>query len=411
MKLLFIHQNFPGQFVSMAPALAQAGHEVRALTYRQNIGGDCRGVEVRRLKLERPRTQDIQHWLPRFEDQVIRGEATQQAAKALRAEGFEPDAIILHPGWGDGLFLREVWPRTRLGIYAEFYFAQDQDAGPGPGPPASETFEARTLIRVRNLPWRLGFQDADLAISPTRYQADQFPPAFRDRIEVIHDGVDTDLVSPDLTASLLLRSGVRLTADDEVITFINRNLEPVRGYHVFMRALPEVLRRRPRARVIIIGGNESGYGGPPPPGQTWKDIYRNELWPKLTDDQKARVHFIGKVPYQDYLNVLRVSSVHVYLTTPFVLGWSLMEAMSAGCAVVGSDTAPVTEMITHDETGRLVDFSDVAGLAEQICDLLADPEARRRLGAQAREHIVANYDRARICLPAQLDWALRLARG
>lgn len=411
MKFLFIHQNFPGQFISLAPALVRAGHEVRALTTRTNIGEEWNGVEIEKLPAPRPVDQHGHPWIPFFGKEVARGEGVYNAALALSAEGYSPDAIIAHPGWGEIMFIRDVWRKIPLGIYAEYYFAADHRPMPYERVPQIPEQEAAPLERMRNLPWTLSLDDADAAISPTRHQADQFPARFRHKIDVIHDGIDTSKVQPDPSASITLGRGVTLSADDEVITFVNRNLEPFRGYHTFMRALPEVLARRPNARVILIGGDGASYGPSPREERSWKDIYRLEVWPMLTEQQKARIHFVGKVPYEIYLRVLQISTVHVYLTWPFVLSWSLMEAMSAGCAIVGSDTAPVTEMITHDETGRLVDFLDVAGLAEQICDLLADPEARRRLGAQARDHIVSHYDRATICLPAQLDWALRLAKG
>lgn len=410
MKILFIHQNFPGQFVSLAPALARAGHEVRALTTRADIGADWEGVRIERATAPRDVSQGGHPWAPYFGREVSQGEVVYQAALALKAGGFDPDAIVAHPGWGDLLFIRDVWPDTPLGIYAEYYFSPSHKVMPHEFVEALPAQEIAPRARMRNLPWTLSFADADAAIVPTRHQAAQFPLPFRDRIEVIHDGIDTERLRPDPEATLTLGSGVTLSAGDEVITFVNRNLEPFRGYHTFLRALPEVLARHPRARVVLIGGNEASYSPPAPEGRTWKDIYRHEIWPTLTPDQQTRIHFLGRVPYPAYLKVLQISMAHVYLTWPFVLSWSLMEAMSVGCAIVGSDTAPVTEMITDGETGRLVGFEDSAGLAARISDLLNDPDARRRLGAKAREHVVARYDRETICLPAQVDWALRLAR-
>jgi glycosyltransferase involved in cell wall biosynthesis len=411
MRFLFIHQNFPGQFVSLAPALARAGHEVRALTTREDIGDDWLGVQVERLNPPRAVGKDSHPWTSIFDGEVAQGERIFRAARTLKSDGFEPDAIIGHPGWGETLFVRDVWPTTPLGIYAEFFFSPDRKVMVSELTPPDLENDAAPIMRIRNLPWTMGLEDADAAISPTRFQADQFPARLRPKIEVIHDGIDTRHIRPDPQSQISLGRGVTLSAGEEVITFVNRNLEPLRGYHTFMRALPEVLARHPRARVILIGGDGSSYSQPPPEGRTWKDIYRHEVWPSLTEDQRERVHFVGRVPYATYLRVLQISMVHVYLTWPFVLSWSLMEAMSVGCAVVGSDTAPVTEMITDGETGRLVAFDDPAALAAGISDLLNDPDARRRLGAKAREHIIARYDRDTICLPAQMDWALRLARG
>lgn len=223
---------------------------------------------------------------------------------------------------------------------------------------------------------------------------------------MIHDGIDTDRVRPAPDASIHLGGRLRLTRDDEVITFVNRNLEPYRGYHVFMRSLPELLRRRPRARVIIVGGNEVSYGAPPPKGQTWRDIFLNEV---KADLDLSRVHFVGKVPYPAFLVLLQVSSVHVYLTYPFVFSWSLIEAMSAGCAIVASDTQPLQEAITHGETGRLVNFFDAPGLVNEVCALLDDPAERARLDANARAFAQAHYDLKTVCLPRQLSWLQSLA--
>lgn len=199
---------------------------------------------------------------------------------------------------------------------------------------------------------------------------------------------------------------LQLGQDDEVITFVNRNLEPYRGYHQFMRALPALQKARPKARVVIIGGNEVSYGAAPPAGpdgkaQTWREIFLNEVKGEL---DLSRVHFVGKVPYTDYLRVLQVSTVHVYLTYPFVLSWSLLEAMSAGCAIVASDTAPVREAIRHGETGQLVNFFDPAALVQQVLALCENPAERARLGAAARAFAVENYDLETQCLPRQMAW-------
>jgi glycosyltransferase involved in cell wall biosynthesis len=250
-----------------------------------------------------------------------------------------------------------------------------------------------------------------MGISPTGFQADTFPAAFRDRISVIHDGIDTDHVRPDAGARFTLPDGRVLTRDDEVVTFVNRNLEPYRGYHVFMRALPRLLRERPNAQVLIVGGDEVSYGSKPPKGQTWKQIFIDEVRGQIADDDWARVHFLGRVPYTVFVPLLQVSRVHVYLTYPFVLSWSLFEAMSAGAAIVASNTAPVREAIAEGKTGLLVDFFDRDALVGQVCRLMEDSRLRDRLGQAARAHVRAQYDLRRICLPQQLDWIARLARA
>jgi glycosyltransferase involved in cell wall biosynthesis len=245
-----------------------------------------------------------------------------------------------------------------------------------------------------------------------QWQADTFPQPFRSKITVVHDGIDTQALRPNPAVCLNLstRAGEThtLAFGDEVVTFVNRNLEPYRGYHVFMRALPDLLRRRPRVRVLIVGGDGVSYGAAPDPqrygSRSWKQIFIDEVRPRVPDADWGRVHFLGHLPYDQYVALLQVSAVHVYLTYPFVLSWSLLEAMSVGCTVVASDTAPVREVLRHGETGALVPFFDGEALAETISGLLDDPSARARLGAQARAFVQMHYDLRTICLPRQLDW-------
>jgi len=325
-----------------------------------------------------------------------------------------PDVIVAHPGWGESLFLHQVWPQARLGIYCEFFYqAQGADVGFDPEFSQADADNACRL-QMKNANYELHFPRAHAGLSPTHWQASLFPEPFASRIAVIHDGIRTDLVKPDASARIRVQSpqgSLELGQSDEVITFVNRNLEPYRGYHQFMRALPAILKARPQARVVIIGGNEVSYGAAPPPGpdgqaQTWREIFLSEVKDSI---DLPRVHFVGKVPYADFLRVLQVSTVHVYLTYPFVLSWSLLEAMSAGCAIVASDTAPVREAIRHGETGQLVDFFDPAALTRQVIALCEDPAERARLGAQARAFAVEHYDLEKHCLPRQIAWVAQLA--
>ncbi len=248
---------------------------------------------------------------------------------------------------------------------------------------------------------------ADAGISPTAWQAGTYPQPFRNKISVIHDGIDTGIVVPDSSARMRLNSAggeVSITGNDEVITFVNRNLEPYRGYHIFMRVLPELLRRRPKARVMIVGGSNVSYGAKPPDGKTWKQIFSDEVRGRISDADWSRVHFLGNIRYEYFLTLLQLSTVHVYLTYPFVLSWSLLEAMSAGCAIVGSDTAPVREVVQNGETGILVDFFDRSALVEGVCTLLDDPKRREILGKAARAFAIERYDLHTVCLPRQIEW-------
>jgi glycosyltransferase involved in cell wall biosynthesis len=317
--------------------------------------------------------------------------------------------IVAHHGWGEPMFLRDVWPQARIGLYCELYHLADY-----PHLHFDPEFEAKTdtaalRIRLKNLNNLIHFPLAHAGISPTRFQADTFPHPFREKITVSHDGIDTTVAHADPGVRLVIEGQIDVTREDEVITFVNRNLEPYRGYHRFMRALPELLRARPKAKVLLVGGDDVSYGARPSKGQTWKQIFIDEVRGAIPDSDWARVHFLGRIPYDQFLRLLQVSRVHVYLTYPFVLSWSLMEAMACEAAIVASDVAPVREVIEHDVTGRLVDFFDNAALVAQISELLDDAKVRQRLGSAARQLICDHYDLKKICLPRQQSWVEALA--
>lgn len=410
MKILFIHQNFPGQFKHLAPALVADGHDCTALTLRVKEPGTWNGVRLLPYRITRRQGENMHPWMVDTETKVIRGDACYRAACAMRDKGYTPDIIVGHPGWGELMFLRDVWPSARIGLYYELYHRSDK-AHLGFDPEFQPTVaeDQRLRIRLKNLNNTLHFDVGDMGLCPTEFQAATFPKHFRDRIRVIHDGIDTDHVVPNPDATLTLADGSTVTRNDEVITFVNRNLEPYRGYHIFMRALPGILADRPNARVLIVGGDDVSYGARPPKGKTWKQIFLDEVRGQIPDADFARVHFLGKIPYPDFISLLQVSRVHVYLTYPFVLSWSLFEAMSAGAAIVASNTPPLFEAIEHGKTGRLVDFFDHAALCAEIGQLLDDPDARAQMGAAARAHIVENYDLKTICLPRQMQWIRDLA--
>lgn len=413
MKILFVHQNFPAQFKFLAPAMAARGHQVVALTARELGQPQWQGVRIQTYRPGRGSSAEVHPWIRDFEAKTIRAEACLRAALSMKQGGFSPDVIVAHPGWGESLFLKDVWPNARLGIYCEFFYRHDgADVGFDPEFNPSQPADASRL-KLKNLSNFLHFEMAEAGLSPTRWQADTFPDSFRQRITVVHDGIDTGQVRPDPAVRLSLSGDVSISREDEVITFFNRNLEPYRGYHIFMRALPELLRRRPKARVMIVGGHEVSYGSRPDEKRygaaSWRDVFINEVRPQVPDADWSRIHFLGRVPYPVLIGLMQASSVHVYLTYPFVLSWSLLEAMSAGCAVVASRTAPVMEAVSHEDTGWLVDFFDKSQLVDTTCALLEDPALRARLGARAREHACDVYDLNTRCLPGQLNWAEALA--
>lgn len=402
-RILFVHQNFPGQFLQLARALAARGDSVVAMT--MNAWPGEAGIAVVRSRPAMASARDGHPWSRDFDAKVIRADATLTAARQLDDDGFQPDVIIAHPGWGESLFLKQLWPRARLGIYCEFFYgAPRTDIGFDPEFPVADPIANACRLQIRNAAMRLHFDLADAAIAPTRWQADSFPLPFRNRIAVIHDGVDFGGWAGDPGVSLQV-VGTRLQKGDEVITFVARNLEPYRGYHVLMRALPDLLARRPAAHVVIVGGNGVSYGAPAPGGTSWRDVFLAEVAPRI---ERSRVHFLGSIPHAQFRAVLQLSAVHVYLTYPFVLSWSLVEAMAAGCAIVASDTAPVREVLVDGETARLFSFFDTAALVDAVGDLLDAPMDRARLGLAARAAGAARFDLA-VCLARQLEWVAALA--
>lgn len=413
MKVLIIHQNFPGQYKHLGPVLAAMGHEVRALTPKVKERTTWKGITLVPYAPRRGSAKDIHPWLADFETKLIRGEACHAAALLLRdKEGFTPDVILAHHGWGEPMFLRDVWPEARLGLYCEFYYRPEYPYGSfDPEFPPTDPDRDALRLRLKNLNNLVHAQIADAALSPTRFQADTFPPDWREKISVIHDGVNTRAMVPNAQARLGLPDGSTVTRADEVITFVNRNLEPYRGYHSFMRALPELLRRRPQARVLIVGADGTSYGAKPPVGKTWKQIFIDEVRGQIPDKDWARVHFLGHLPYDRFTALLQVSRLHIYLTYPFVLSWSLLETMSVEGAILASDTAPVRELIEDGVTGRLVDFFDTEALVDRAEELLEDADQRGRLGRTARAHVVKHYDLQTVCLPQLLAWVEQLARN
>ncbi len=407
MNVLFVHQNFPGQYLHLAPALAaREGNRVVALSTRPGVS--LPGVRLEVYPIQDTPSPGIHPWLAEQEVKVIRGRAVAVAARKLRDEGFWPDVICAHPGWGEALFLKDVWPDSRLVCFCEFFYrAQGSDLGFDPEFTGPRGDEELCRLRLKNAHHLISLEAADLGVAPTRWQRDQFPLEFQGKIEVVFDGIDTAVASPRVEATVRLkRDKLVLSRADEVVTFVARNLEPYRGFHVFMRALPAILRARPRARAVIVGADGVSYGRKSPDGRTWRQVLLDEVGPDL---DMGRVHFVGRLPYNTFLDVLRVSSAHVYLTYPFVLSWSMLEAMSIGGLVIGSATPPVQEVIRHGENGLLVDFFDVSGLARTVVDALENRTTFDALRKAARQSIVDNYDLKTVCLPRQLDMVDRLA--
>ncbi|MES2541300.1 MAG: glycosyltransferase [Pseudomonadota bacterium] len=407
MKLLFVHQNFPGQFLHLAPEMQRLGHDVRALTDATN--GKTADVPILRYTHKAQSLDAKATRLGRtFTQMADRGVSVARHARRMRAEGYVPDVIYGHSGWGETLFLKEVWPEARLLVFAEFYYrGVGADVGFDPEFQV-QGFDQVMISQSRAAYLAQALIHADAGVAPTEWQASTHPPVLRRQLEVIFDGVDCDRLTPNPQARFTLPNGRVLQRGDEVVTFVNRNLEPYRGYHIFLRALPDVLAARPGAHVVIVGEDGVSYGAAPPGGGTWKDLILNEVKDRL---DLSRVHFVCKLPYDHLVDLIHVSRVHAYLTYPFVLSWSMVETMAAGTLVIGSNTAPVAEVITDGKTGRLVDFFDVKGWSAALIDALSHPEAYAPMRAAARQMVRDRYDLRSVSLPKQVELLTRLSRS
>ena len=402
MKILFIHQNFPGQYVHIVRALAQqGGHQLVALGLKPRSARCPEGVHYHQYRLARGNAEGV-HWLAsETEAKVIRAEACAKASQQLKREGFTPDLICAHPGWGEALFLPDVWPEVPLLAYQEFFYQpRGLDTDFDAELQQDQSWSSAAKVRMKNAYLNLTLQAAAWNVSPTAFQRSTFPLAAQQRMSTIHDGIDVALAAPQPSpAPLHLVDGTLLQKGEPIVTFVNRSLEPYRGCHIFLRAIPALQRLVPDARIVIVGSTKGvSYGAVCPQGE-WRERFLAEIEGQY---DPSRVHFTGTLPYDQFLPLLRLSACHVYLTYPFVLSWSLLEAMSCACPLVGSATAPVQEVIRDGRNGVLVDFFSPSALAEAMADLLKSPERAAALGRAARETVLKDYS-LDVCLPRQLQ--------
>lgn len=412
MKALFIHQNFPAQYLHLARYLQAHGHEVVGLGEADNIKrrGTIKGVTTAGYPKPQGAGKSTHFYLRAAEAAVRRGQAAARALLALQKKGFEPDVICVHPGWGEGLFVKSVYPSVPLVMFCEFYFQPGEaDIGFDPEFPVKE--DSRFNIYTRNAQQDLSLPRADHLVCPSRWQASRYPECFRRDIRILHEGVNTVFMCPDPDDSLTLwphpdpghnyvvpkggegiapdAAPITLTRRDKVITYVARNLEPYRGFHVLMRALPELQRRHPDAHIVLAGGDGVSYGQHLPTGYTYKKRFLNEVRDSI---DLTRVHFLGLVPYETLRTIFRISSAHVYLTYPFVLSWSATESMACEGLLIASDTEPVREVVTHGKDGILVDFFDRDALVNAVSDALDRPQEYLGIRKAARERILADFN-------------------
>jgi glycosyltransferase involved in cell wall biosynthesis len=394
-KVLLVHPNFPGQYAHLLPALAARGAQVAGIGARSVAVPD--GVSLRTYEAPPAPGEEAPLRARPAVAALARAERAARHALDLRREGFRPDVVFSHIGWGDTLYLKDIFPEAALLLYAEFFYAaQGADLGHEPGKPA--TLQDAIRVRGMNMPLVSAMNAADWAIAPTRWQRARFPDWFQPRISLVHEGIDTEDCRPDPEARFALPDGTVLRPGDEVISYVARNLEPYRGFPTFMRDLPAVLEARPNARVVVVGGDGVSYGRAPEGAANWREAMLAEVGPL----DPARVHFLGRIPHPDLHALFRVATAHVYLTVPFVLSWSVLEAMACGALIVGSDTPPVREVIEDGRNGLISSLYDPAPLSRHLIDILADPARFARMREAGRRTIIRHYDLKRVCLPRQL---------
>ncbi len=388
MNLLILHPNFPAQYVHIARHFAKdKRHKVVFLTKETN-NNHLQNVNVAIYKLAREATEGIHPYAKFLEEAVLDGQAVARAIVALKQQiNFVPDVVIGHSGWGSTLYVKDIYPDVPLIGYFEWYYhAYGSDVGYWPDEKVTD--DARLRIRTMNAHHLLNLQACDVRYCPTEWQRQQFPPEYRDSLRVIHEGIDTDFCHPDPSAKIVLpKLNLDLSDAEEVLTYVSRGFEPYRGFPQFMEAVRILLKERPKLHVVIVGVDRTCYGTPPAPDKTWKQIEEEK-----GGYDTERVHFTGLLMRDDYRMVMQASTVHVYLTRPFVLSWSMLEAMAFGCCLVASKVPPVEEAVVDGENGLLANFRSPEHIAGRVVEALDDPEMRKRLGKAARATVKARYD-------------------
>ncbi|MGL5804047.1 MAG: glycosyltransferase family 4 protein [Xenococcaceae cyanobacterium] len=401
MNILFLHPNFPAQFRHVAVALAKdPKNKVVFGTNRKE--GELAGVYKAIYSTSRTVRPETHHYVRPLESAVLEAQAVYRMVLQLKEQGFVPDLVYGHSGWGPTLFIKDIFPKASLLCYFEwFYRAHGSDADFDPSDPLDADSEAR--IRVKNAPILIDLYSCDRGLSPTYWQRQQFPPEYQNKIQVFHDGIDTEYFQPQPEAKLVLpRLNLDLSGVDEIVTYVARGMEPYRGFPQFIETIHLLQQKRPKVHTVIVGNNRVAYGKQLPDNQTYKDAMLEKFPLDL-----SRVHFTDLIPYSEYLQVLQASIVHVYLTRPFVLSWSMLESLCAGCLVLASDTAPVTEIIEDGVNGLLVDFFSPERICDRIIEVLDHPDRMATIRKKARQTILERYDLAKL-LPQHLEWIMAL---
>ncbi|GAB4304169.1 MAG: glycosyltransferase family 4 protein [Geminocystis sp.] len=383
--ILFIHPNFPAQFRHLGQLLGKNPlYDVFFLTKKKE--GAIEGVTKIIYQPSREAKPETHHYVRPIENAVLQGQAVYRALINLKQKGFYPDIIYGHSGWGSTLFVKDIFPRALFLAYFEwFYHAIGTDADFDPNEPLTADDQAR--IRVKNTPILIDLYSCDRGLSPTQWQKQQFPTEYHDKITVLHDGVDTDYFQPNADNKLVIPSfNLDLSNKTEIVTYVARGMEPYRGFPQLIETIYILQKRRPQTHFVIVGQNRVAYGKQLPEGQNYRDLMLTKFPLDLT-----KVSFTGLLPYSEYLKVLQASSAHIYLTRPFVLSWSMLEAMATGCVVIASDTQPVKEIIVDNYNGFLVPFFEPEKIADKVEYALFNQDLMAKIRKKARQTIVENY--------------------
>lgn len=389
MDILFVHQNYPGQFREIVPTLAATGrHRIVFLTQQTRLP-QAKDHMIAVYESAHKPAKDAWKYSAWFEESIGNAIGAGNGCKVLKQNGFKPDLIVGHANWGELLYIKETWPDAPLLGYFEYYFIA-KGGLVGFDPEFPEAGDIGPRLFANNAINHLSFERCDFGFTATEWQKATHPPSMQGRIAVVHEGIRTDRLIPDHDGDFAVEfATTRFARGEEIVTYVARSLEPARGFHTMMRSLPRLQALRPNARVAIVGGDDVSYGRRLAEGHTFRDWLTRELGDSV---DWSRVHFLGRIPYGKLIDLIKLARCHVYLTVPFIPSWSMLEAMALEKTIVSSDVAPIREIMTDGKTGLLVNFFQPVLLAERIADVLADSSNFRMIGTAARERLVSDYD-------------------
>jgi glycosyltransferase involved in cell wall biosynthesis len=304
--------------------------------------------------------------------------------EACQAAQLDPSVIIAHSGFGSSVFLRELYSCPIINLFEYFYHARHNDMGFRPDFPSSELDRLRT--HGRNAMILMDLNACTRGYAPTAWQKSLFPAEWSSKLDVLHDGIEMDQWTRRSVPRRIADKAI--DQDTRIVTYVARGLESMRGFDIFMRVANRIAREMPNVLFVVVGSDRVCYGNDLNhiKTKTFREHVIQTVGPDL-----SRFRFLGMVPRTTLVDLWSLSDLHLYLTVPFVLSWSLLNALACECPVLASDVAPVREIIRHGETGLLADFFDVDGLANQALAVLQDPASYRALGQAGRRLIDAEY--------------------